>query len=101
MRLRDLGTAIRRRSRYPSLTLAIAVRLIAFRLALPYMVKDYVNGRLHAMDAYDGSVADVGMGLWRGAYKIYGIEIVKKAGARLPTPFSSTASASTSRWSGT
>ena len=60
--------------------------LIAFRAALPFIVKDYVNERLHAMNAYDGSVADVDMRLWRGAYRIDGLEIVKKGG-RHPTPF--------------
>ena len=66
--------------------LSIAVALIAIRVALPFIVKDYVNGRLHALDAYDGSVADVDIGLWRGAYRIDGIEIVKR-GAKQPTPF--------------
>ena len=66
--------------------LALAFALIAIRAALPFIVKDYVNDRLHALDAYDGSVADIDLGLWRGAYRIDGIEIVKKGGKQ-PTPF--------------
>jgi len=87
MRLRDLKAAIGRHTRFPGLVLAIALALIAIRLALPYIVRDYVNGRLHHLDAYDGSVADIDIGLWRGAYRIDGIEIVKTAGGKQPVPF--------------
>jgi uncharacterized protein DUF748 len=87
VRLRDLTAALGRHTRFPGLVLAIAVALIAVRLALPYIVRDYVNGRLHHLDAYDGSVADVDIGLWRGAYRIDRIEIVKTAGHKQPAPF--------------
>src|SRR5262245_34607553 len=50
------------------------------------MVRDYVNGRLAALDHYSGSVADVDIGLWRGAYSVDAIEIVK-TGAGRRTPF--------------
>ena len=86
MTARVLYAALRRRTDYVWLVLAIAVALIAIRAALPFIVKDYVNGRLHALDAYDGSVADVDIALLRGAYRIDGIEVVKR-GARQPTPF--------------
>lgn len=69
------------------LTLAIvAVVLIAIRAALPYAVKDYVNRTLRGLEAYDGAVADVDLALWRGAYRIDGIEIVKR-GADENIPF--------------
>jgi hypothetical protein len=86
MRFRSLRARIHRRSDYLWPFLALAVALIAIRAVLPYVVKDYVNKRLHAMGAYEGSVADIDMGLWRGAYRIDGIEIVKK-GAGHSTPF--------------
>jgi hypothetical protein len=38
------------------------------------------------MEAYDGHVEDVDMALWRGAYRVEGIRIVK-TGAQQPTPF--------------
>ena len=69
---------------YPLLALAVAV--IAIRAALPYIVKDYVNKRLAALDSYVGHVSDVDVGLYRGAYRIDGIEIQKKGGKQ-PTPF--------------
>jgi uncharacterized protein YhdP len=83
--LRDLIHRARKpRIFYP--ILALALLLVAIRLALPYAVKSYVNRRLHALDGYDGSVDEVGLGLWRGAYKIHGIRIVK-TGEKQPTPF--------------
>ena len=64
----------------------IIALLIGARLALPWIVKDYVNERLHALEAYDGSVADIDIKLWRGAYRIDGIRIVK-TGSKQPTAF--------------
>jgi hypothetical protein len=66
--------------------LAVALLLVAARVALPYFVKDYVNGRLAGLDSYDGHVGDIDIHLWRGAYSIDGIEIVK-TGASRPVPF--------------
>jgi hypothetical protein len=69
------------------LTVAIvAVVLIAVRAALPYAVKDYVNRTLHGLQAYDGSVEDIDLALWRGAYRIDGLRVVKR-GAEQETPF--------------
>jgi hypothetical protein len=66
--------------------LAVVALLVAGRLALPYAVKDYVNKKLVALEAYDGHVDDIDIHLYRGAYSIHGIEIVK-TGARRPVPF--------------
>lgn len=69
------------------LTVAIvAVVLIAVRAALPGVVKDYVNRTLAGLEAYDGSVQDIDLALWRGAYRIDGIRIVKR-GAEQEIPF--------------
>jgi hypothetical protein len=66
--------------------LAVVALLVAGRLALPYVVKDYVNEKLVALEAYDGHVDDIDIHLYRGAYSLNGIEIVK-TGARRPVPF--------------
>ncbi len=60
--------------------------LVAVRAALPSIVKDYVNDQLQAMKAYDGRVDDVDLALWRGAYRVDDIRIVK-TGAKQPVPF--------------
>lgn len=75
----------RRRKILISLLVVVTV-LVAARLALPYVVKDYVNRRLVGLEAYDGHVGDIDIHLWRGAYSIDGIEIVK-TGASRPVPF--------------
>jgi hypothetical protein len=62
------------------LTLAIiAVVLIAVRAALPYVIKDRVNATLHGLEAYDGHVEDIDLALWRGAYRVEGIHVDKRA----------------------
>jgi hypothetical protein len=66
--------------------LAVVLLLVAGRVALPYLVEDLVNDRLAALDAYDGHVSDIDIHLWRGAYSIDDIEIVK-TGASRPIPF--------------
>lgn len=65
---------------------AVVVLLVAVRLALPYIVEDYANRKLAALDAYEGHVGDIDVHLWRGAYSIDDIVIVKK-GASRPVPF--------------
>jgi hypothetical protein len=66
--------------------LAVVLLLVAARIALPYLVEDYANRKLAALDSYDGHVGDIDIHLWRGAYSIDGIEIVK-TGASRPVPF--------------
>lgn len=60
--------------------------LFAARLALPHVVKDYVNDKLASLDAYRGSIGDIDIHLWRGAYSIDGIDI-RKVGAAREVPF--------------
>lgn len=64
----------------------IAVVLIAARVALPYVVKDYANRKLAALDSYHGHIGDVDIHLWRGAYSIDALTI-EKTGASRPVPF--------------
>jgi len=64
----------------------VVVLLVAARLALPYAVKDYANRKLAALEAYSGRVGDIDIHLWRGAYSIDDIVIVKR-GASRPVPF--------------
>lgn len=59
----------------------VAVVLFGARIALPHVVKSQVNARLAAIPGYWGQVGDVGIALWRGAYKLEGVQILKVAGA--------------------
>jgi uncharacterized protein involved in outer membrane biogenesis len=61
------------------LILAIVVlAVLVVRLALPGMVKNYVNKKLNELPGYTGHVADIDIALIRGAYVIKGLELRKK-----------------------
>jgi len=60
--------------------------LLILHFALPVLVRDYLNNKLADMGDYRGQIADVDLALWRGAYQIKGLEIVK-TGERIPLPF--------------
>lgn len=64
----------------------LIVALIGGRLYLPYWVTDYVNRKIEALDGYSGSVKDIDIHLWRGAYQIHDLDIYKTNGG-LKTPF--------------
>ncbi|BDM21494.1 DUF748 domain-containing protein [Pseudomonas sp. NPDC089428] len=75
------------RYRWPLIGLAsLIVLLVALQLALPYLVRDYLNDKLAHMGEYRGQVADVDLAWWRGAYQINGLKIVKSTG-KVPVPF--------------
>jgi hypothetical protein len=48
--------------------LGVAILLVAIRIALPYVVRDYVNRSLNRAHDYSGRIGDVHMRLWRGGY---------------------------------
>jgi uncharacterized protein involved in outer membrane biogenesis len=68
---------MRRRDKILWTLAAVAVVLVAARVALPYVVKDWVNRKLAAIEAYDGYVNDVDISLWRGAYRLDGVRLTK------------------------
>ena len=52
------------------ITLVVLALLIGLRVALPHIVKKYVNKKLDEMPEYDGRTGDVDMHLWMGAHSI-------------------------------
>ncbi|MCU0124313.1 DUF748 domain-containing protein [Pseudomonas vlassakiae] len=75
------------RYRWPLIGLAsLVVLLVALHVALPYLVRDYLNDKLAEMGEYRGQVTDVDLAWWRGAYQINGLKIVKTSG-KVPVPF--------------
>ncbi|GAB3823974.1 DUF748 domain-containing protein [Pontibacter rugosus] len=62
------------------IAIAIVLLLIAVRVALPYIVKDYVNKSLDEMPGYTGHVEDIDLHLYRGAYKIEGLVLTEEKG---------------------
>ena len=65
---------------------SIIILLIGFRIYLPTLVLNYVNKSLSNIPDYKGHVEDVNIHLWRGAYEIKNIELVKTSG-NVPVPF--------------
>lgn len=74
------------RSRIFWFLVVLALVLVVMRIMLPFWVRDYVNKTLSELDDYRGHVEDVDLALWRGAYKIREIKIVKTSGD-VPVPF--------------
>jgi hypothetical protein len=60
--------------------LIVLVLLVAFRLSLPYFVTRYVNKVLNELEGYRGSVHDVDIHLYRGAYQIDSLKVFKIQG---------------------
>ena len=74
------------RSRLFWFLILLAAVLIGLRVMLPFWVRDYVNRKLSELDDYRGHVETVEMALWRGAYKIRDVKVVKTSGD-VPVPF--------------
>jgi Domain of Unknown Function (DUF748) len=75
-----------RRNKWLLAAAIIVVALIGFRLALPGIVKDTMNDKLQALDAYTGHVDRVHLALWRGGARIEGLQLVKRD-SKYPEPF--------------
>ncbi|MDH4559254.1 DUF748 domain-containing protein [Pseudomonas sp. BN417] len=66
--------------------LALVLLLVAAHLALPWLIREYLNDRLANLGEYHGHVADVDPAWWRGAYRVNDLSIVK-VGGKVPVPF--------------
>jgi hypothetical protein len=60
----------------------VLVVLIAARLSMPYFVTRYVNKVLGDLEGYRGSIYDVDIHLYRGAYSIDSLKVFKTEGNR-------------------
>jgi len=78
---------VRRRSpRWIVIAVSVALVIVVARIALPFAIHSYLNRLLLRNPQYSGQVGDVGVALYRGAYKIRDVEIVKRGG-KAPVPF--------------
>ncbi|WP_212630293.1 DUF748 domain-containing protein [Pseudomonas sp. KB-10] len=66
--------------------LSLLALLVVLHVALPYVIRDYLNDKLANMGNYRGQIEDIDIALWRGAYRINGLNIVK-AEQQVPVPF--------------
>ena len=74
-----------KKKRY-TIPIIILILLIAFRLYLPILVKNYVNKVLANIPGYYGQVDDIDIALIRGAYVINGMYL-NKGTAESQIPF--------------
>jgi hypothetical protein len=74
-----------RKMRLPLVVIGVVVLLVLLRMALPYWVTNDLNARLATMGSYHGQVSEVDLHLWRGAYTIHDLAIVKNTG-KVPLP---------------
>ena len=65
---------------------AVLALLVIGRLVMPYAVKRYVNHKLQQLPGYAGTIGDVDVHLYRGAYAINDVDIMKKTN-NVPFPF--------------
>jgi hypothetical protein len=71
-----------KRRQWIFISIAVIAALVALRAALPWFVTRYANKVLHDMEDYGGSVSDVDMALYRGAYTIDDVKVFKINGNR-------------------
>ncbi len=64
----------------------IIIGLVGARLYLNVWLPKYVNQVLNNIEGYQGSVEDIDIALYRGAYKIHKLKLFKKNG-NIPVPF--------------
>ncbi|MFZ6046643.1 DUF748 domain-containing protein [Pseudomonas sp. CR3202] len=76
----------RRYSRPLGAVLVLVLPLAAAHLALPWLIRDYLNDGLADIGEYHGHVADVDLAWWLGACRVNGLSIVK-VGGKVPVPF--------------
>ena len=65
---------------------SLLIILTGLRIALPYILLNYVNKQLTMIDGYTGHVNDIDVALYRGAYTIKQIKL-DKTGGKVPVPF--------------
>lgn len=66
-----------KRKRFLRIGLSVLVLLIILRIALPYMLLNFINHRLASINGYYGHVDDLDLSLFRGGYIVKDIYIDK------------------------
>ena len=77
-------------NKWPVWTFAVValllVIIVAARVAVPHLVRDYLNDELADLNDYSGHIEDVDIHLLRGAFKLIGVEVVMHE-YDVPVPF--------------
>jgi len=78
----------RRWSKALGIGIGVAAVFVGVRLALPAILRSQINRRLDRVPGYGGQVAEVHVALWRGAYALRELRIVKREGSKTDPYFS-------------
>ena len=65
---------------------SILLLIIAVRILFLYFLLKVINQKLNEIDGYSGHVDDIDLNLYRGAYRIDGLDLMK-TGGEIPVPF--------------
>src|ERR1700757_4127667 len=68
------------------LLVVLVTAIVIVHTYLAIWVRDYVNRKLSEIPGYRAHVAAVTLHLWRGAYQVHNINLVKTSG-KVPVPF--------------
>jgi len=68
------------------LLVVVVTAFVVVHTYLAIWVRDYVNRKLSEIPGYRANIAAVTLHLWRGAYQVHNISIVKTSG-KVPEPF--------------
>ena len=75
------GIGMVRRSGWVKGLLWVVLVILAVRIALPYAAQWYINRTLSQPGEYQGRVGDVDLMLWKGAYSLDNLIIIKQGGS--------------------
>lgn len=65
---------------FHDLLLVLVLLLVVLRLMLPSLVRDQLNQTMKRIGGFSGRIADVDLSMWRGAYRMNGLKVVKLGG---------------------
>src|SRR5438132_13729764 len=68
-----------------AIVLVLISLLVAARLAMPYALRWYVNRVIDRNPLYEGEIGTIDVNLWRGAYSIHDVRLLKTTG-KVPVP---------------
>lgn len=68
---------MRKRSKISFVLLTLIAAVVIARVLAPGWITNYVNKSLNDIPGYAGSIDDIDLFLWRGAYTIHGIDLRK------------------------
>lgn len=77
---------MRKSRRIVLVLVALALVVVAARAALPIWLRGFIGKEIARVEGYRGSVADVDLALYRGAFRLEGLDIRKHDGGQ-PVPF--------------